>query len=554
MSDRNLALVTVAAIGACLVICFVLARPVPQATPAPSTGLLFDGRRALLETQQLARNYPRRVTGEEGALRAAEFLRDSFRGLGLPSHYDDAQMWLSGRRVLLRNVVAWDPGAGEGVVLLLAHYDSQTTSQQAAADNATGTAVLLELARVLHPRPHRRTFVYVATDAEEWGMIGAREFIRRFPAPGGIVAAVSLDYVGHGRAAGIAVSLGGQGSGYAPLWLRQTVAEGIRAAGQRVLMPDTAWEIVERAVRVSFQDQGPLNHWEVPAVNLGVAVADVEAERRMYHSPQDTVDGILPETLAAAGRSAEAIALALDRAPLRREPAVYLRLGEFQYLPGGATQLGALLLFLPLLAVVAWRPADLAGRGQVAPWLKSWLILAAGYGALLAAARLNLFPRYELYPATLKDPFLERVPWVALLAALAGIVMAALPLRRWKAGEAAGQNWPLAALLGLSAVALVVNHFAAVLYLALPALVWPWAVGRSRAVRIVLLILGTAPFFVLIAFYAALIYVGWRMPFYLLLQAAYGTWSPLTVLMFLGVVVSAAGLLKEAPPSPRRDQ
>ncbi len=44
---------------------------------------------------------------------------------------------------------------------------------------------------------------------------------------------------------------------------------------------------------------------------------------------------------------------------------------------------------------------------------------------------------------------------------------------------------------------------------------------------------GTAPCALAAAYFGWLFFLGWRMPFYLLLQAAYGTWSPSSVLLAL---------------------
>jgi len=58
------------------------------------------------------------------------------------------------------------------VVIICAHYDSHWCIA-GAADNAGGTAVMMELARVLSGRPSRRTLRFIAFAAEETGLCGS---------------------------------------------------------------------------------------------------------------------------------------------------------------------------------------------------------------------------------------------------------------------------------------------------------------------------------------------------------------------------------------------
>jgi len=58
------------------------------------------------------------------------------------------------------------------IVVISAHYDSHWAIP-GAADNAGGTAVMLELARVLAGRPSKRTLRFIAFAAEETGLCGS---------------------------------------------------------------------------------------------------------------------------------------------------------------------------------------------------------------------------------------------------------------------------------------------------------------------------------------------------------------------------------------------
>ncbi|MCS6790550.1 MAG: M28 family peptidase [Bacteroidia bacterium] len=88
-------------------------------------------------------------------------------------------------------------------VILSAHYDHIGKSPQGAVfngadDNGSGTAVLLEVARLISQLPPpKRTIVFFHTGAEEKGLIGAFRFVQDSLIPiDSIVAMVNTDMVG----------------------------------------------------------------------------------------------------------------------------------------------------------------------------------------------------------------------------------------------------------------------------------------------------------------------------------------------------------------------
>jgi hypothetical protein len=84
-----------------------------------------------------------------------------------------------------RNIFAVLPGSdpASGVVLVEGHIDSRcdvlcdtACLAEGVEDNATGTALVLELARVMSRYQFANTVVFVATIAEEQGLLGAEAF------------------------------------------------------------------------------------------------------------------------------------------------------------------------------------------------------------------------------------------------------------------------------------------------------------------------------------------------------------------------------------------
>lgn len=78
----------------------------------------------------------------------------------------------------LCNVWGLTKGKVDEYVLIEAHLDSVGRPFAGADDNASGTAVLLELARLLSTGDYKRGLIIFATNGEEDGLLGSRNFVK----------------------------------------------------------------------------------------------------------------------------------------------------------------------------------------------------------------------------------------------------------------------------------------------------------------------------------------------------------------------------------------
>jgi hypothetical protein len=200
--------------------------------------------------------------------------------------------------VRTHNLIARLPGKrpDTGAVLLLAHWDhfgicaeppATDVICNGAVDNASGLAVLTELARRLAAGPRLDRDVYfLATTAEEWGLLGARAFAQNPPIPlDSIVAALNLDTVAVAPSGSPVAIVGAGLTGLDP-----AIEALVRAGGRRMGKDDIARQFVRR------QDGWALIQRDVPAVSVTSAFAqagplDHYLETR-YHQPSDEVAGI----------------------------------------------------------------------------------------------------------------------------------------------------------------------------------------------------------------------------------------------------------------------
>ena len=207
------------------------------------------------------------------------------------------------RTIDSQNVVARLPGAGapDEVVIYMAHWDhlgkdeSLTGDQiyNGAADNATGTAGLIELARAFtEGEPPRRTVLFLAVTAEEQGLLGSRYYGERplYPAAQ-TVAALNMDVLNQwGRTRDLTIV----GMGQSQL---DDVSGEIADRLGRVLNPDPEPEkgFYYRSDHFSFARAGIPAFYADPGVNYldkppgyGLAKRE-EYTANDYHAVSDEV-------------------------------------------------------------------------------------------------------------------------------------------------------------------------------------------------------------------------------------------------------------------------
>jgi len=103
-----------------------------------------------------------------------------------------------------RNVVATLPGLVDPtkVVYLTAHFDATSENPQVCApgadDNASGTAAVLEAARVMAGFPFQYTVKFALFNSEEQGLIGSAAYVEDIAAAGeDVIAAYNMDMIAY---------------------------------------------------------------------------------------------------------------------------------------------------------------------------------------------------------------------------------------------------------------------------------------------------------------------------------------------------------------------
>lgn len=170
--------------------------PIAQEVAAVTAGASVE---RIYASEKALAGFDSKYITEPGNARAAAFLAETYRSFGYQPRSEAADFRLRDRRtVRSANVVAELRGTSSPdlIYVVSSHYDSALAGP-GADDNTSGTAALLEVARLLAGHPQAATILFASFTGEEAGLLGSREFVRRAAADGlRIVGALNNDTVG----------------------------------------------------------------------------------------------------------------------------------------------------------------------------------------------------------------------------------------------------------------------------------------------------------------------------------------------------------------------
>jgi len=399
--------------------------------PAPVTSGLapdaFEGKRAAVTLGEMAARWPRRRPGSAGDEGAARFVAGHFatasaqggpqggQASGAQSTFGVTERRLSastidGRRSLT-TVIAQRPGDSERQIVLLAHRDAAAPHSRA---ELSGTAALLELARVLSQRVTTHSLTLVSTSGGSGGDAGAVDLARRLGGP--VDGAIVLGDLAGVDAHKPFVMPWSDAPGSAPVGLQRTVGDAIAAevgtgAGGDGLLS----QFVHLALPFATGEQGVLNAAGLPAVTV-----QVSGERGP--SPGEPVS---TERMQNFGRAVLRAVAAIDADRRPAGPPEQVMVVVRQIVPIWAMRLLVAAALLPALVATLDAFARVRRRREaVGPWL-GWAV-ACALPFLACALAAALLGRVGLLPALPAPP----PPGVLALrgSLLAGVIACSLVL------------------------------------------------------------------------------------------------------------------------------
>jgi hypothetical protein len=256
----------------------------------------YMNKRAMRHVRRLAGRIGPRVRATHAEKRGAKYIANKLEQYGY-------QTWMqefsadSGRS---RNVIArWRDSVRYGIVFG-AHMDTVRRSP-GANDNASGVAVMLEMARLMAGTRQAHWVRFVAFGSEEYGSngvhhVGSHVYVKRLGRHGRNRQAgmISIDMIADGRP--LIVGTAGIGPGR----VARTAYRKMNAADIGVRFRKTC----------DCSDNGPFERAGVPAAFLWSGLEP------NYHDASDTVRHLKPRDMRRTGRAVRVFAKDIDRGML----------------------------------------------------------------------------------------------------------------------------------------------------------------------------------------------------------------------------------------------
>ncbi len=281
--------------------------PEDKAPPASQTGG-FDGQKAYDFTAKLVSFGPR-PPASDAIHRTQDYIISTLKGFGCAVDTDDFHSPTPVGDLAMKNIIAKVPGTGQGIILLLTHYDTVRLDNFVGADDGgSSSGLMLEMARQLCAATTKQpNAVWIAfLDGEEEQMnfasaqqaqtiwndpettYGSRELAAKMAVAGELKrtrAVILADMVGQ-------KNLEVQPEANSTKWL----ADVVWKTADRLRHKDV---FVPTQVSAITDDHGPFLKRGVPAVDI-IELGGYQT-LGYWHSTDDTMDKLSPKSLAIVG-------------------------------------------------------------------------------------------------------------------------------------------------------------------------------------------------------------------------------------------------------------
>lgn len=269
---------------------------------AAVSGAAFDAQKAYNHAAHLVEFGPR-PPGSDAIHRAQQFIVEQLKAAGCQVGEREFHAPTPLGSITMENIVAVAPGKSPNIVMFAAHYDTvRMPGFVGANDGAGGTAVVLELARHFCSKQSAMTIWLTFFDGEEaqgqwtdrnsirWtkenSTMGSRDLAARLALSGDLKklkAMILVDMIG-GR--GVKLRRDSEST----KWLNDLIWAKAKSLGFARVFVD------------EMQTVGGDDHFSF--LKRGVAASDlVDLGYPSWHTPQDTMDKIDPQSLQAAGQT-----------------------------------------------------------------------------------------------------------------------------------------------------------------------------------------------------------------------------------------------------------
>ena len=183
------------------------------------------------------------------------------------------------------------PGMSDSIIVVGGHIDSDSRLNPGASDNASGTACVVELARIWSKVPNPRyTMIFAAFGGEERGLVGSKYFAEHFRDIAKILLMFSIDMA---SSRGWLIPFIDTKTHQAPRWLVEDAYAVDRAMGYNSLEYPTHFFSLNTAIGGAGSDHLPFMDKNIPAIDFTAGI-----NYDPIHTPLDRLEFVDKSMLA----------------------------------------------------------------------------------------------------------------------------------------------------------------------------------------------------------------------------------------------------------------
>lgn len=266
-----------------------------------------------------------RAIGTDGERLASEYIAQAFEKRGLKpmgtdgyfqpftvkkpgNPHEQAVIGTDEEGVTGRNVIGYVDNEAEQTVIIGAHYDhlgygsegslyrGESAIHNGADDNASGTASILQLARILKNKGKKKNYLIIAFSGEENGLWGSNYFVKNPTIDlSAVDYMINLDMVGK---------------------LNEEKTLAINGVGTSPVWPDLIKKVNSDTLKLVTSESGvgPSDHTSFYLQNIPV-LHFFTGQHEDYHRPSDDAEKLNYQGIVKIVRFIERLALSLDNEP-----------------------------------------------------------------------------------------------------------------------------------------------------------------------------------------------------------------------------------------------
>jgi len=279
-----------------IVVLFTLCILLPTFLPAQTES--FNADSAYVSTKHLSVTIGPRPMGSANEQAALLWAKNKFAGFGADSAYVMKFSEARARGVVVNTNCGTSVGIFHGetdsTIVIGGHIDSSGPEIPGANDNASGTACVIELARIWSQATRHYTLVFAAFGGEEKGLLAAKHFVDNYPDIDKVALMLQIDMAGSDDNL---IILSETPTHKAPEWLVEDAFAIDHALGFNSLRYETHFMSINNAMPMASSDHAPFLDKNIPAIDFTAGV-----NSSPIHTSRDKFDFISKSALNRSGQ------------------------------------------------------------------------------------------------------------------------------------------------------------------------------------------------------------------------------------------------------------